>query len=365
MFSNIGITAAVFFLPLLMKSRGISDLNIGYIALPYSIALFTANAVFGKLTDSYGRQPFLLVGLVASALTTGSYVFPHTVIQFVIARLLNGLSLGMFPAAIMAIASDRGTPMGELSSWRALGWAIGAIINGVIAEVLMLETAFLVSSGLYLAGFVYAFIRDTGGKVDQLRQDDNRRDLPPPEYGQVIRSNWPIYLMVILRHGSGASIWIYWTLFLQTDLRLNTTQIGIVLAINTITQTVVMKFFGDRGNAQSMFWLGILLSALSFYSFPLSQDFIQICLTQILLGISFAFFLVGGLRVAEQRGTTLGMVGTATGLFEASFSISQVIGPILAIIVYAQFQTYTSLMYVAGTITIISSVVYGILIKLR
>ncbi|MHA2504043.1 MAG: MFS transporter [Candidatus Kariarchaeaceae archaeon] len=354
--SNVGITAAVFYLPLLFYDRGLTDLEIGYLALPYSLALFASNALFGKLTDSRGRRPFLFLGLLSASITTFIYILPSSFTTFAVFRLLNGISLGMFPAAIIALASDTSTPMGKLSSWRALGWTLGALINGALAQYFQLEAAFIFGGILYGCAFLYALLRDVGGNVQT-----RRKSVTPPRYGLVIRHNWQVYLVVILRHGSGASIWIYWPLFLQEDLGLTGGQIGVTLAINTAVQAVVMRLAADRGDPQRMLLLGTLLSAMAFASFPLATNYLQISLTQILLGLSFAFFLVGGLRTVEYRGLQLDMVGTSTGLFEASFSISQIIGPILALLVFSQFQTYTSLMYVAAIITAATTLIYGLI----
>ena len=96
-----------------------------------------------------------------------------------------------------------------------------------------------------------------------------------------------------------------------------------------------------------------------------TSNFIEICVTQVLLGVSFAFFLVGGLRTAEVNGNKIGMVGTATGLFQASFSVSQLIGPSLAIVIYTRYETYTSIMNIAGLITLGGTVLYLILMKLK
>jgi MFS family permease len=331
------------------------------LALPYSISLVVANSIFGRLVDSYGRRPFLLTGLLASAITTAFFVFPSTFTVFFVARLLNGLTLGMFPAAIVSIASDRRTPMGVISSWRALGWAIGALLNGLLSILFELKVAFLVGSLLFFVAFVLALIRDTGGKADTINQRNLSISGVNPNYWTVLRQNWQVYLTIILRHGSGGSIWIYWTLFLKFNLDLNDFQIGVVLATNTVVQTVVMRFFGDRGDPQRMLLWGTLLSALAFVSFPLTTNFFQITLTQILLGVSFSFFRVGGLRTAALRGEQLHMVGTATGLFEASFSISQLVGPVLAIIIFGLFGTYTSIMWVAGIITLGATVFYGVI----
>lgn len=359
MFSNIGITAAVFFLPLLFYAKGISDVEIGFLAIPYSIALFLSNSIFGRLTDSFGRKPFLLLGLASSAITTTLYVVPDSFLVFAIIRFLSGFSLGMFPAAIVSLASDHKVQMRHISSWRALGWTIGAVLNGIIADILQIQSAFIMGGLLFALAFVYGLLRDLS--VTQTSTDVETSTKPvQPKYGTVIRHNWPVYLTVIIRHGSGSSIWIYWSLFLQEDLSLNESQIGIVLAINTLVQTLVMRYLGDIGkNPQKMLLLGTFLSAVAFVSFPLSRNFLEISLTQIILGLSFGFFFVGGLRTVEIRGTELGMVGTSTGLFEASFSISQVLGPLIALVVISRFETYTSLMFNAAILTTLLTIWYS------
>ena len=364
--SNVGITAAVFFLPLLLTARNISDLEIGYLAIFYSVALFFSNSIFGKLTDSRGRKPFLLLGLLSSSLTTFSYILPDTFFAFALVRFFNGISLGMFPAAILSIASDRGTPMGELSAWRAMGWTLGAFLNGLISDILNIEYAFILGGVLFFGAFIYAIVRDTGGvNYENKIKKVNNEDKPILKYRLVIRTNWKIYLTVMIRHGAGASIWIYWSLFLAKDLGLSNSQIGVVLMINTISQVIVMRYFTDKGDSEKMFALGTFLSSLAFFSFPLTSNFIEICITQVLLGISFAFFLVGGLRTAEVNGNKIGMVGTATGLYQASFSVSQLIGPLLAILIYTRYETYTSIMNIAGFITLGGAILYLILMKLK
>ena len=363
--SNFGLVSVIIFLPLLIKERGISDLEIGYLAVIYSVGLFLSNTIFGKMTDNYGRRPFLLLGLLCSAITVISYVFITSFISFGVIRLLNGVSIGMFPAAIYAITSDRKLPMGKLASWRSLGWAMGSILLGFLGEVLQLDFIFLCSGVLFFLNFIFAIVKDTGGTVDrELFVLSNEHEIQP-KYWLVIRKNWKIYVGVILRDGSAGAIWVYFVLFLKFIVGLTTTEIGIIYAVNTMTQTIILRYFGDRGDSKYVFLFGLILSSMTFITFPYTSNFIQVFFAEILMGTSFSLYMIGGLRISQEIGAEIGMVGTATGLYEASGSVSQIIGPILAIIVYSIFQTYTASMYFASAVTITTALCYFVLIQLQ
>jgi len=349
---NIGITAAVFYLPLLFKERGITDLQIGYLTMIYSVFLFISNTIFGKLTDIKGRRPILLTGLIFGGISIILNILPQNFEFFIILRILNGICLGITPSALIALASDKSVQMGKLSSYRALGWATGALLNGLLAEIFQLELIFVTASIIYLVGFISALKIDYN--VENLSQERKIK----PSYRKIIKLNWAEYLLVIMRHGSGTAIWVYWTLFLKFNLGLNNFQIGVVLAINTVTQFFLMRFISNKGNPKKQFIIGTILSGLVFFLFPFARNFIEISLMQIILGCSFAFFLVGGLRIVEERGRQNQMVGTATGLFESSMAISQIVGPIIAIIVFNKYQSFTSIMFIASLISYIGVIIY-------
>lgn len=124
-----------------------------------------------------------------------------------------------------------------------------------------------------------------------------------------------------------------------------------------------MSLFSDRFEPRKMYIVGAMLSAISFFSFPLVENFLQISLMQIILGCSWSFFYVGGLRQVERKGKNESIVSTTTGLFNASISSAQITGPILALILYSRYSSYTQIMNVAGWVTTCSVIVYAFLVS--
>lgn len=167
-------------------------------------------------------------------------------------------------------------------------------------------------------------------------------------------------MLTIARHGTANAIWIFWALFLQDYIGLSPFEIGLVQLTNTLTQFFVMKTLGDRYNPQFMYFLGLVLSATAFFSFTLAGSLIEMVLTQFILGFSWAFFYVGGLRIVEFRAKSYNLVGTSTGLYNASISIAQVVGPVIGLFFFQISGTYILTMQVAGMVTFIGSIFFGL-----
>ena len=335
------------FLVLYLKAVGLTEFQIALLSLSFSVSMICSNAIFGRLTDSIGPRPFLVLGLLLSSITSYVYVFAEGFNAFFIMRMIHGIALGMYPAAITAVASDRKTKLGGLSSFGSLGWATGSITAGFVAQYTGLNNLFILSFGMFFVSFLISFFSKSGSvKITQREPHDKK-------FAKAVKANWKIYLMASIRHGTANSIWIYWALFLTSNIGLNASQIGWIQLTNTLTQFFVMGKVGDKFDPLFMFIAGNFLSAIAFFSFTIASNFWQMLLTQILLGFSWAFLYVGGLRLVEIRGKEFDGVGTSTGLYNSSFSIAQAIGPILAVIFFQISNGYVLSMKMAALITFV------------
>jgi MFS family permease len=123
----------------------------------YIISLFTLSAAIsrpfsGKLADTIGRIPVMVIG--ASVCFVLGFVYPMvgTVTAFLILRFFHGFSTGFKPTGTSAYVADivpehrRGEAMGMLGVFGSLGIAAGPMIGGVIAVNLSLNIMFYTSS---------------------------------------------------------------------------------------------------------------------------------------------------------------------------------------------------------------------------
>ncbi|MCE7734118.1 MAG: MFS transporter [Candidatus Heimdallarchaeota archaeon] len=344
------------YLALLMKEDGVSDTEIGLLAIPFSLSLMISNSISGRLSDYRGRKQFILIGLILSSLSTSFFIFSLNLWTYFLARIFNGIALGIFPSSLIGLASDNKVKLGWLSSFGSMGWAFGGLLGGFLADKYSLSFVFIYSSFMYLSAFIISlFLQDDSNVIKSSR--DNSREI---FYSEVIRKNWLIYLIVILRHGTANAIWIFWPIFLSEELNLSITQIGVVQATNMFTQFIFMQILGDKLDPRKMYFVGSIFSSLAFYSFTLVSNFYEIVGTQIILGFSWALFYVGGLRRVEERSRQSNAVATATGLYNSSISIAQIVGPFIALFFLRFSDSFVNTMLFAAVVTIFAGTFYGL-----
>jgi len=84
---------------------------------------------------------------------------------WIVAALLQGIGTAMVYPTLLAAISDvahpewRATTMGVYRFWRDLGYAIGALISGIIADLLGMRTAIQVVAALTLLSGLHVVFR--------------------------------------------------------------------------------------------------------------------------------------------------------------------------------------------------------------
>lgn len=137
------------------------------------IALFTLTAGLsrpfsGKLADSIGRVPVMVVGSVVCVLAGFMYPLVGSVAAFLLLRFIHGFSTGFTPTGKSAYVADvvpmerRGEAMGLLGLSGSLGMAAGPALGGFIASEFTIDAMFYISSGAaFLSVAVIWHMRET------------------------------------------------------------------------------------------------------------------------------------------------------------------------------------------------------------
>lgn len=123
----------------------------------YIIGLFTVTAGLsrpfsGRLTDTVGRVPVMIVGSLVCAVCSLLYPLLTTVAGFLLLRLLHGFSTGFKPTATAAYIADVipiarwGEAMGIHGLCFSTGLAIGPAIGGLITAHYSINVLFYCSS---------------------------------------------------------------------------------------------------------------------------------------------------------------------------------------------------------------------------
>lgn len=310
-------TIAGTFIPLYAQQLQADDAGIGLLAAASSIAVVIANLICGRAADRYGTRAFIVFGLLASAISTALQFFAYDFGSLVVLRVLNGLTLGIYPAALISHVQASKERLGRFSAFGSLGWTVGSLLSGTVATYFTIKGTFIAASLLFFLAYLLT-------ARFEVRPPDPQ-DRSSVSLWEVFRRQRSTFLSVFIRHTGAHMVWAYWPLFL-TQLDADYFWIGVISAINSGVQFVVMYFMTDHGWSSGLLRAGLLLSSITFVTFALAPNFWWILPTQILLGISWALIYVGGLRAATEGHRDS---AAASAIFTSILNLSMVIGPLL------------------------------------
>jgi len=155
--------------PLFFASFGLGVAAIGTIKAIYPAAWGILQLLTGHLSDLWGRKRLIAVGMVVQAGGIWLTVRVPVYSIWIVGALLQGIGTAMvYPTLLAAIGDiahpeNRATIMGVYRFWRDLGYAVGALLSGIIADLFGMRAAIEVVAVLtLLSGMQVAFrMRET------------------------------------------------------------------------------------------------------------------------------------------------------------------------------------------------------------
>ena len=141
-------------LPMILLSLNYSTENIGIIAAIYPTVWGLGQLFTGKMADHYSKKAMLFWGMLLQGLAIIFIPFSTTFFELASISALLGLGTAIVYPTFLAAIADATTPtqraesIGSFRLWRDLGYAIGAIISGITADVFGIDYAIL------LIGFI-------------------------------------------------------------------------------------------------------------------------------------------------------------------------------------------------------------------
>ena len=163
--NNLNDGMAWGLLPLYFASQGLTLERISLLAGLYPAVWGGAQLLTGALSDRTGRKWMIAFGMFVQAAGILLMIKSRAFSGWSIAAVLLGLGTAMvYPTLIAAVADVahptwRASAVGVYRLWRDGGYAIGAMLAGVLADVLGIRWAIGVVGGLtFLSGLIVAVV---------------------------------------------------------------------------------------------------------------------------------------------------------------------------------------------------------------
>ncbi len=163
LFNNLNDGLAWGLFPLFFAAAGLSLRQIGVLAAVYPATWGILQLVTGTLSDRWGRKWLIAGGMALQGLALLGMAVAQGFVGWLGAAVVLGAGTAMVYPTLLAAVSDaahpnwRGSAVGVYRLWRDSGYAVGAIVAGILADAFAIPVAIMaigfltIGSGLFVA----------------------------------------------------------------------------------------------------------------------------------------------------------------------------------------------------------------------
>jgi MFS family permease len=152
---NDGMAWGIF--PILLATKGFTIGEIGIVTAIYPAVWGIGQLFTGKMADRFCKKDMLYAGMLIQAIALIALVWANSMLHYVLLSSVLGWGTAMvYPTFLATVAEntnpqDRAKSIGIFRLWRDLGYAIGAILTGIIADLVSINAAIIFIGLLTLA----------------------------------------------------------------------------------------------------------------------------------------------------------------------------------------------------------------------
>jgi len=160
---NDGMIWGLF--PILLSTKHFDLDQIGVIVATYPMVWGLGQLVTGKMADQFSKKKMLFLGMLVQGIALLLMTFAATFSHFVFLSVVLGLGTAtVYPTFLAGIAAythprQRANSIGIFRLWRDLGYAVGAILTGVVADSFGIMTSVNLIAGLTILSALIILMR--------------------------------------------------------------------------------------------------------------------------------------------------------------------------------------------------------------
>ncbi|MFF2753817.1 MFS transporter [Psychrobacillus sp. NPDC058041] len=355
-------------LPSYLKSIGQGGTAAGLMIAIFAGAQLIASPIAGKWADQYGRRIMIIAGLSGLALSMFVFYLSDSVGILYVSRVIGGIGAALLIPAIFAYVADittmdqRAKGNSFISASMSLGIVIGPGVGGFLADF-GLKMPLLISAIVGVVAVVFSMFVLKESKPEESGAPENK---PEPMVKEIVQSfKKPYFIPLVITLVMSFGLMAYESvlgLFVDNEFGASPQDIAWMVTATGIVSVIVQLFAVDKivrrfGEANVLkIFLGI--TALGFFLSIVASSYAFFFIITMIIFLSTSILrpvlttLISKLAGQEQ--------GFAMGMNNAYMSIGNVLGPLLAGLLYDVHIIYP---FVLGLIVLLITMIGSILWK--
>ena len=348
--ATMGISMVSPLLPVYARELGASGVWLGLTFSVFAIVQTFVGPFAGRLSDRFGRKPFIVAGLLIYLVAALGYLTAVNFYQVIAFRAFSGLGTSLIFSVARAYVGDM-TPRGQEGRWLGVfatadivGFGTGPLVAGFLREFVGFESVFIaMASMMGLSATILLFWLPRHSPQEILRGAARLAPGAPATISFATALRDRLVLAVTTHQGLislsfGASL-SFLALRLEEGLGTGPLLIGIAFATQDITGGLAQPIFGrlaDTYDRRALVAIGLLINAALLASIGIVPAYWLMVIVLMSMGASGAISQVAAGAIQVVAGRRVGM-GTVLGIGSASNGLGIVIGSVFSgLIVDAQ-----------------------------
>ncbi|KAJ5772753.1 hypothetical protein N7457_007649 [Penicillium paradoxum] len=317
--------------------------DASWLSTGYTLGLCTAQLMYGKLSDIYGRKPLLLLSYILFAAGciisgVGSHIW-----EVILGRAISGMG-GAGIITISAIIITDIVPKREVASWRAyvniamtLGRSLGGPVGGWLSDTIGWRWLFILQAPFLVVGAVLVIVKLNIGEEKDFAFDNRSGRLDLLGIGLLGASI--IAMTTLLDQGGKSFPWTsWWTVFLGSGGVLLLVAFVVVEAYVASEPIFNLRIL-RRTNVSAAYIIGALQTAAQLgmmFAIPLYFQITQRASTTV-AGVHLVPAVVGN----ALGGLLAGVFIRRTGQFKILLVIAGLVASLSYLLLYLYWEGKT------------------------
>jgi multidrug resistance protein len=339
----VGFGIVIPILPFYAEKLGANATVLGFLLTSYALMQFVFSPLWGKLSDKIGRRKVLLITMLGSAVGLFVLGLANSLSVLFLGRILSGIFAGNISVATAYVSDvttveNRAKGMGLIGAGFGIGFILGPAIGGILSPY-GYSVPILLASFLGIANVIYAALRLGESRPLGENKSANISRISILKISGV-RQLCLINFLFTLGVNQLESIFAF---FMLDRFHYDARHVAYILVMMALIMATIqgglIKRLVMKWGENKLLIAGGLILAITFLMVPsfhiIGPLLLVLALSSLGRGISQPSLLSLVSKEASEE-----MRGSVMGTFQSAGSLSRVVGPIIAGILYDHSQSY-------------------------
>lgn len=303
-FTAFGALGCFFpFLTYYFQEKGLSFTQIGVAYAIFSITGVITQPIWGFITDKYlNKRVTIIITMVLSSIVVYNFTvaksFYYVLFSIILFLIFQSSIIPVTDAYCYEIIEDnQHIQYGRIRLMGSLGYAILALLGGVVIKKLGVNSGFFLYSFVIIIGALQVY------KLN-FRGNSSKNKVTLNEVTNLLKDKRFLFLMIsiLISNISFGSNNSYISLLIQEtggDVSM-LGLLGFTLAISELPTLFVGKKLLKQYGELNIFNLGVLLFVIRYFLSSICTSYVWVIIIQTMQGITFSLFLIASLQYLNQ-----------------------------------------------------------------